>query len=119
MVAPAKTAVFNGIELLDVYVQVQISLGQPAFTVAAVPNKSVSEPRKRVRPALYANGVAPPNNRITLNLSPADLLKEGSHFDLPIKLGLLAIIGVVPENRIPPPGCITGCSGQRARWRRI
>jgi magnesium chelatase family protein len=74
---------------------VQIASGVPAFVVVGLPDKAVAESRERVRAALNAIGLALPPKRITVNLSPADLPKEGSHYDLPIALGLLGAMGVV------------------------
>jgi len=70
----------------------------PTFTIVGLPDKAVGESRERVRAALAAIGLALPLKRITVNLAPADLLKEGSHFDLPIALGLLSTMGVLPED---------------------
>ncbi|MDY0881930.1 YifB family Mg chelatase-like AAA ATPase [Dongia soli] len=95
MVARVRTVAFQGIDVLPVDVQVQVSGGLPAFTVVGLPDKAVGESRERVRAALVAIGLALPPQRITVNLAPADLLKEGSHFDLPIALGLLAAMGVI------------------------
>ncbi len=100
MVARANTVAFRGIEVLDVDVQVQMASGLPAFTVVGLPDKAVVESRERVRAALHAMGLALPPKRITVNLSPADMLKEGSHFDLAIALGLLGAMGVVPADEI-------------------
>ncbi|MBI2978040.1 MAG: ATP-binding protein, partial [Rhodospirillales bacterium] len=100
MVARVATVAFQGIEVLDVDVQVQTSAGLPAFTIVGLPDKAVAESRERVRAALNAMGLALPAKRITVNLAPADLLKEGSHFDLPIALGLLAAMGVVPADEM-------------------
>ena len=100
MVARITTVAFNGIEVLDVDVQVQISGGMPVFTVVGLPDKAVAESRERVRAALNALGLALPPKRITVNLSPADLVKEGSHFDLPIALGLLAAMDVLPADEM-------------------
>lgn len=100
MVARARTVAFQGISVLDVDVQVQTSAGLPAFTVVGLPDKAVAESRERVRAALGALGLSLPNNRITVNLAPADLLKEGSHFDLPIALALLAEMGAVERNEL-------------------
>ncbi len=80
--------------------QVSITSGLPAFTVVGLPDKAVGESRERVRAALAAMGLALPPRRITVNLAPADLLKEGSHFDLPIALGLLGVMGVLPAEEI-------------------
>ncbi len=100
MVARANTVAFQGIEVIAVDVQVQMASGLPAVTLVGLPDKAVAESRERVRAALGALGLALPPKRITINLAPADLLKEGSHFDLPIALGLLAAMGVLPEDEI-------------------
>lgn len=83
---------FSGIEAVPVEVQVQISSGLPAFLVVGLPDKAVGEARERVRAALTAMGLALPPKRVLINLAPADLLKEGSHFDLPIAIAVLARI---------------------------
>jgi len=100
MVARINTVAFQGIDVVDIDVQVQMAAGMPAFTVVGLPDKAVAESRERVRAALGAMGLALPPKRITVNLAPADLLKEGSHFDLPIALGLLAAMGVVPADEV-------------------
>ena len=100
MVARVTTVAFQGIEARAVDVQVQMSSGLPAFTVVGLPDKAVGESRERVRAALTALGLALPPKRITVNLAPADLLKEGSHFDLPIAIALLVTLGVLPEEEI-------------------
>ena len=100
MVARVSTVAFQGIETLDVDVQVQTSAGLPTFTIVGHPNKAVDESRERVRGALHAMGLALPNKRITVNMASADLLKEGSHFDLPIAIGLLAAMDVLPMDEI-------------------
>ena len=100
MVARVSTVAFQGIEVLDVDVQVQMSPGLPAFTIVGLPDKAVAESRERVRAALNGLGLALPAKRITVNLAPADLLKEGSHFDLPIALGLLAAMGALPADEL-------------------
>src|SRR3990172_4817503 len=96
MTARINTVTFEGIDVLDVDVQVQIAGGLPAFRLVGLADKAVGESRERVRAALGALGLALPPKRITVNLSPADLAKEGSHFDLPIALGLLAAMEVLP-----------------------
>jgi len=96
MVARINTVAFRGIDVLDVDVQVQMASGLPAFTIVGLPDKAVSEARERVRAALNAIGLALPPKRITVNLAPADVAKEGSHFDLAIAVGLLADMGVLP-----------------------
>ena len=95
MVAHVETVAFQGIEALPVDVQVHIGAGFPAFTVVGLPDKAVAESRERVRGALAGLGLALPAKRITVNLAPADMQKEGSHFDLPIALGLLVAMEVL------------------------
>ncbi|MBV6633983.1 MAG: YifB family Mg chelatase-like AAA ATPase [Alphaproteobacteria bacterium] len=95
MVSRVRTIAFNGVEVLGVDVQAQLSQGLPAFTIVGLPDKAVAESRERVRAALHAMGLALPPKRITINLAPADLLKEGSHFDLPIALALLSAMEVI------------------------
>ncbi len=95
MVAIVSTVAFLGLEARAVEVQVQLLPGLPQFNVVGLADKAVGESRERVRGALGAIGLALPPKRITVNLSPADLPKEGSHFDLPIALALLAAMGVV------------------------
>ncbi len=100
MTAHAPTIAFAGIDCLDIDVQVQISSGFVGFTIVGLPDKAVAESRERVRAAFNSLGLALPPKRITVNLAPADLLKEGSHFDLPIALGLLAAMGVLPPDEV-------------------
>ena len=96
MVAHIHTVAFLGIDAIDIQVQVQISSGLPAFTIVGLPDKAVAESRERVRAALSSMGLALPAKRITVNLSPADIPKEGSHYDLPIALGVMAAMQVIP-----------------------
>src|SRR5262244_776567 len=97
MVARVRSVAFQGVEVLEVDVQVQMSPGGiGTFALVGLADKAVGESRERVRAALAAIGLALPPGRITINLAPADLLKEGSHFDLPIALGMLAEMGVLP-----------------------
>jgi len=100
MVALVSTVAYLGLEARAVEVQCQIARGMPAFGVVGLPDKAVRESRDRVHAALSALGLALPPKRITINLSPADLPKEGSHFDLPIALSLLAAMGVVDLEQI-------------------
>ena len=100
MVARVKTVAFSGIEVLEVEAQVTISSGMTVFTVVGLPDKAVGESRERVRAALSALGLALPPRRITVNLAPADIAKEGSHYDLPIALGLLAAMEVLPADEV-------------------
>ncbi len=96
MVSHVTTMAFQGIEAVPVDVQVQIGPGAVAFTIVGLADKAVGESRERVRAALLASGLSLPARRITVNLAPADLPKEGSHYDLPIALCLLAAMGVLP-----------------------
>ncbi len=100
MVARAYTVAFEGVEARIVEVQCAVAPGMPAFQIVGLPDKAVSEARERVRAALTALSIALPSKRITVNLSPADLPKEGSHFDLPIALALLAAIDILPREEV-------------------
>lgn len=100
MVQRVSTVAFEGIEARAVDVQVQVAPGLPAFAIVGLPDKAVSEARERVRSALIASGLALPARRITVNLAPADLPKEGSHYDLPIALGLMGAIGAIPPDAL-------------------
>ncbi len=100
MVARAYTVAFEGVEARLVEVQCALSPGIPSFTVVGLADKAVSEARERVRAALTAMAIALPSKRITINLSPADLPKEGSHFDLPIALALLAALDILPHDEV-------------------
>ena len=100
MVQRVSTVAFEGIEARAVDVQVQVAPGLPAFHVVGLADKAVSEARERVRAALIASGLALPARRITVNLAPADLPKEGSHYDLPIALGLMGAIGAIPHDAV-------------------
>ncbi len=96
MVTFAYTVAFEGVEARMVEVQCAVSAGMPAFSIVGLPDKAVSEARERVRAALTAMSIALPSKRITVNLSPADLPKEGSHFDLPIAIALLSALEIIP-----------------------
>jgi magnesium chelatase family protein len=100
MQAKVRTVAFQGVDVLPVDVQVMIAPGQLAFTVVGLADKAVGESRERVRAALRALGLALPPQRISVNLSPADLAKEGSHYDLPIALGLLVAMGVLTKESV-------------------
>ncbi len=95
-IARVRSYAFSGIEAVPVDVQVQISSGIPAFLVVGLADKAVAEARERVRAALTSMGLSLPPKRVLINLAPADLLKEGSHFDLPIALAVLAAMDVLP-----------------------
>ena len=94
------TVAFSGIEAKRVDVQVQISGGRHSFTVVGLPDKAVGESRERVRGALHALGLGLPFRHITCNLAPADLPKEGSHFDLAIALALMMAMGAVSPDML-------------------
>lgn len=98
IVSHVSTVAFLGVEARPVDVQVHVAGGLPAFNIVGLPDKAVAESRERVRAALSAIGLSLPAKRITINLSPADIPKEGSHYDLPIALGLLAAMDVVPDD---------------------
>lgn len=101
MVVRITTFAFAGIQAKPVDVQVHIAGGgQPAFTIVGLPDKAVGESRERVRAAFSAIGLALPPKRITVNLAPADLPKEGSHYDLAIALAILASMGVLPADAL-------------------
>ena len=98
MFAQVSTVAFEGIDAKQVDVQVLIAPGLPAFSIVGLPDKSVGESRERVRAALTAIGLGLPAKRITVNLAPADMPKEGTHYDLPIALGVMAAAGAIsPE----------------------
>jgi magnesium chelatase family protein len=100
MVAHVTTVAFQGIEAVGVDVQVQVVPGLPRFIIVGLPDKAVNESGERVRSALHASGLALPPKRIIVNLAPADLPKEGSHYDLPIALALMATLGAIPGDRL-------------------
>ncbi len=100
MVSHVTTVAFQGIEAVPVDVQVQIAPGGPYFAIVGLPDKAVAESRDRIWAALHATGLALPPKRITINLAPADLPKEGSHYDLPITLALMAAIGALPGDQL-------------------
>jgi magnesium chelatase family protein len=100
VVALVSTVAYLGLEARAVEVQCQIAPGLPKFNLVGLPDKAVGESRERVHAALAAMGLALPPKRITINLSPADLPKEGSHYDLPIALALLAAMGVTDAEQL-------------------
>ena len=100
MVARVSTVAFEGVEARPVDVQVQIASGTVAFTIVGLGDKAVAESRERVRSALIASGLALPAKRITVNLAPADMPKEGSHYDLPIALAVMAAISAIPPDAL-------------------
>ncbi len=100
--ARIQSFTFMGIDALPVMVEVQISSGLPSFIIVGMPARAIAESRERVRAALSAMGLALPPKRILVNLTPADLPKEGAHFDLPIALGVLVAMGVIPSEATAP-----------------
>lgn len=98
--AIARTFAFAGIEAVPVEVQVQITAGAPGVMLVGLPDKAVAEARERVRAAFAAIGLSLPPKRLLVNLRPADLPKEGPHFDLPLALGLLAAMEILPREEV-------------------
>lgn len=120
MQASIQTLAFRGLEPVPVHVQVHLSNGLPNIAIVGLADKAVSESKERVRAALSSLGLSLPPKRIAVNLAPADLIKEGSHFDLPIALGLLVAMGAVPSDSVDGmivmgelalDGTITGVNG--------
>lgn len=97
MISEIHTVAFRGIQALRVTVQVQMAGGSlPSFSIVGLPDKAVNESKERIRSALHTLGIALPPKRITINLSPADIQKEGNHYDLPLALGLLMALNILP-----------------------
>ncbi|WP_373085820.1 YifB family Mg chelatase-like AAA ATPase [Sneathiella sp.] len=100
MQARIKTVAFQGLEVREVDVQIMMASGLPAFNIVGLADKSVAESKERVRAALTSLGIGLPPKRITINLAPADLPKEGAHYDLPIALGILTAMGILPADEM-------------------
>ena len=100
MVTRVSTVAFEGIEARPVDVQVQVANGQVRFILVGLPDKAVAESKERVQAALTASGLAMPAKRVIVNLAPADMPKEGSHFDLAIALGIMAALGAIPADAL-------------------
>jgi magnesium chelatase family protein len=100
MVSRVRTVAFQGIEAVPVDVQVMVAPGKTGMSIVGLPDKAVAESRERVQAALHASGLSMPSRKVTVNLAPADLPKEGSHYDLPIALGLMAALGAVPGDML-------------------
>nr|WP_295110132.1 YifB family Mg chelatase-like AAA ATPase [uncultured Caulobacter sp.] len=96
MAASVVTVAFEGAEARRVDVEVQLTTGQGAFVIVGLADKAVAESRERVRGAFAGLGLSLPGKRIVANLAPADMPKEGAHFDLPIALAVMAALGVIP-----------------------
>lgn len=102
MVAQIKTVSFQGLDVQTVDVQVLMTSGLPKVTIVGLPERAVGESKERVRGALASLGLMQPPAHVSINLAPVDLAKEGTHFDLPIVLGLLV------EMEVLPPDCLDG-----------
>jgi len=102
MFAQVSTVAFEGVDAKRVDVQILIAAGLPAFHIVGLPDKAVGESRERVRAALTAIGLGLPAKRITVNLAPADMPKEGTHYDLPIALGIMAATGAMAREQLEP-----------------
>lgn len=100
MVSRVRTVAFQGIEAVPVDVQVMVAPGKVGMSIVGLPDKAVAESRERVQAALHASGLSMPARKVTINLAPADLPKEGSHYDLPIALGLMAALGAIPGDML-------------------
>ena len=100
MVTRVSTVAFHGVDAVPVDVQVMVAPGKVGVGIVGLPDKAVAESRERVQAALHASGLAMPAKKVTINLAPADLPKEGSHFDLPIALGVMAAIGALPADAL-------------------
>lgn len=100
MVSKARTVAFKGIDVINIDVQVQIAGGLPSFQIVGLADKAVGESRERIRAALNSIGLSLPAKRITVNLAPADIQKEGSHYDLPIVLALLVEMGALSQDSL-------------------
>ena len=100
MVSRVSTIAFQGIEGVPVDVQVMVGPGKMGMHIVGLPDKAVAESRERVQAALHASGLAMPAKKVTVNLAPADLPKEGSHFDLAIALGLMTALGAIPGDAV-------------------
>ncbi len=135
MVAITYSVAFEGVDAKPVEVQCAVAPGLPAFQVVGLPNKAVTEAKERVRSALSHLSIALPAKRITVNLSPADMPKNGPHFDLPIAMALLTALGLIPEDEarrsvvmgelsldakiIPVPGCLPAAMAAAEENRRL
>lgn len=100
MIARVTTVAFQGIEAVPVDVQVMVAPGKVGMQIVGLADKAVSESRERIQAALHASGLSMPAKRVTVNLAPADLPKGGSHYDLPIALGLMTALGAIPHDAL-------------------
>ncbi|MDR2777585.1 MAG: YifB family Mg chelatase-like AAA ATPase [Rickettsiales bacterium] len=100
MVAKVKTFTFLGINTVDINVEVKLSYGVVAFNIVGLPDKAVNEAKERIRASINSMGLSFPARRLTINLSPASLSKEGSYLDLPMAIGLLVEMGIVSQEKM-------------------
>jgi len=100
LVTHVRTVAFDGIEAVPVDVQVMVAPGKMGMQIVGLGDKAVAESRERVQAALHASGLSMPPKKVTINLAPADMPKEGSHYDLPIALGLMAALGAIPADTL-------------------
>lgn len=100
MISQISSIAFNGIDITDVDVQVQVTSAMPSFIIVGLADKTISESKERVRAALSSIGLSLPAKRIIVNLSPADLIKEGSHFDLAIAVSILINMDILPADQL-------------------
>ena len=100
MISCTHSVAFAGIDVLKISIEVQITNGLPSFTIVGLGDKAIAESRERVRAALHAIGLSLPANHITVNLAPADVLKEGTHYDLPIAIALMGAMGILEPETI-------------------
>ncbi len=98
--ATSYTVAFLGVQPKLIEVQVQFAPGLPAFTIVGLADKAVAESRERIRACLHGLGMDIPAVKLTVNLTPADLQKEGSHYDLPIALAILAVMNIIPKDEV-------------------
>ena len=100
MISCTHSVAFSGIDVLKISIEVQITKGLPSFTIVGLGDKAIAESRERVRSALHAMGLSLPANHITVNLAPADVVKEGTHYDLPIAIALMGSMGILEPETI-------------------
>lgn len=100
MYAKVKSLTNIGLKVYEILVEVDISSGLPSFTIVGLPDTSIQEAKERVRAAIKNSFFDFPSKRITVNLAPGDIRKEGTHFDLPIAMGILAASGQINQEEI-------------------
>ena len=97
MIARIWSGSYQGIDAFPVEVEVDVSMGLPRLAVVGLPDQAIKEAKERVRAAIKNSGYPFPSRKITVNLAPADVKKEGPAFDLPIALGIVAATEVIPR----------------------